>query len=356
MARKILEEAFTFDDVLIRPVASAIEPSEASLKTRVAGIDLSLPILSAAMDRVTGPSMAIALGRLGCLGVLHRNCSVEEQVAMLKEVKEAGVVVAAACGPFAVDRALALDAAGADAIVIDCAHGHNLKVLKSAGDIKKQLKHAKLIFGNIATAEAAKAACKFADAVKVGVGPGSICTTRLVSGVGVPQLSAIIEVASVAVKKGVPVIADGGIRNSGDIAKALAAGATAVMCGNLFAGTDEAPGNVIEKDDPSNPSGQAKKFKEYRGMGSKAVIKGASGAERYFTHGRKAVPEGVEALVEYKGPVGEIVASLASGIQVGMGYVGAKDLKAFHKQAQFVRITQASIAESRPHSLAQIEG
>ena len=347
MARKILEESFTFDDVLIRPVASAIEPSEASLKTRIAGIDLSLPILSAAMDKVTEAKMAITLGKMGALGVLHRNCTVEEQVEMVHEVKRAGVPVAAACGPFAVDRALALDAAKCDAIVIDCAHGHNLKVLKSAAEIKKQLKHAKMIFGNIATAEAAKAACAFADAVKVGVGPGSICTTRLVSGVGVPQLSAIIEVASIALKKKVPVIADGGIRNSGDIAKALAAGATAVMCGNLFAGTDEAPGDIVEK------SGQ--KFKEYRGMGSKAVIKGASGAERYFTHGRKAVPEGVEALVEYKGPVGEIVASLASGIQVGMGYVGARDLKEFHANAQFIRITQASIAESRPHSLAQIE-
>lgn len=348
MARKIISESFTFDDVLIRPLASAIEPSEASLKATIAGIELSLPILSAAMDRVTEASMAIALGKMGALGVLHRNCSVEEQVAMVKEVKRASVPVAAACGPFHVERALALDAAGCDAIVIDCAHGHNLKVLASAKDIKKKLKHAKMIFGNIATAEAAKAAVQFADAVKVGVGPGSICTTRLVSGVGVPQLSAIIEVASVALRKRVPVIADGGIRNSGDIAKALAAGATAVMCGNLFAGTDEAPGKVIEKD--------GQQFKEYRGMGSKAVIKSASGAERYFTHGRKAVPEGVEALVEYKGPVGEIVASLASGIQVGMGYVGARNLKEFHAKARFVRITQASIAESRPHSLAEIEG
>ncbi len=348
MVRKILTESFTFDDVLIRPIASAIEPSEASLNIHIAGINLSLPFLSAAMDRVTEAPMAIALGKMGALGVLHRNCSVEEQVAMVMEVKKAGVPVAAACGPFHVERALALDAAGCDAIVIDCAHGHNLKVLASAKEIKKKLKHAKMIFGNIATAEAAKAACAFADAVKVGVGPGSICTTRLVSGVGVPQLSAILEVASVAARKKVPVIADGGIRNSGDIAKALAAGATAVMCGNLFAGTDEAPGEKIEKHGDT--------FKEYRGMGSKAVIKSASGAERYFTHGRKAVPEGVEALVPYKGPVGEIIASLASGIQVGMGYVGAHDLKEFHAKAQFVRITQASIAESRPHSLAEIEG
>ncbi len=348
MVRNIVTEGFTFDDVLIRPAASSMEPAEASLKTNIAGIALAVPFLSAAMDRVTESTMAIELGKLGGLGVLHRNCSVEEQVAMVHEVKRAGVVVAAACGPFATDRADALDAARCDVIVIDCAHGHNLNVLASAQAIKKKLKHAKMIFGNIATAEAAKLACSFADAIKVGVGPGSICTTRIISGVGVPQLSAIADVAAVAMKKKVPVVADGGIRTSGDIAKALAAGASAVMCGNLFAGTDEAPGNVIEKG--------GKKFKEYRGMGSKAVIKSASGAERYFTHGRKAVPEGVEALVPYKGPVGEIVASLASGIQVGMGYVGARDLKEFHQKAQFVRITQASIAESKPHSLAEIEG
>ena len=348
MAVKILKENFTFDDVLIRPGASQMEPAEASLKTKIAGIDLSVPFLSAAMDRVTEPQMAIALGKLGALGVLHRNCSVDEQAAMVREVKGAGVPAAAACGPFAVDRAKALDDAGCDVIIIDCAHGHNLNVVASARKIKKSLKHAKMIFGNIATGEAAKAACTFADAVKVGVGPGSICTTRLISGVGVPQLSAVLEVVAVAKKYKVPVIADGGIRTSGDIAKALAAGASAVMLGNLFAGTDEAPGNVVEKG--------GKKFKEYRGMGSQAVIKSASGSERYFTHGRKAVPEGVEALVPYKGPVSEIVAELASGVQVGMGYVGARTIPEFEKKAQFIRITHAAIAEGKPHSLAGIIG
>ncbi len=343
----VIRQGFTFDDVLLRPLASAMEPAEASLKTNIAGIALSVPFLSAAMDRVTGPEMAIAIGKLGGLGVIHRNDSIEEQVKMVLEVKKAGVPVAAACGPFAADRALALDAAGVDAIVIDCAHGHNLNVVESAKKIKKSLKHAKVIFGNIATAEAAKAACTFADAIKVGVGPGSICTTRVISGVGVPQLSAILEVAAVANKKKIPVIADGGIRTSGDIAKALAAGASAVMCGNLFAGTDEAPGKIVEKD--------GKRFKEYRGMGSKSVIESAAGKERYFTHGRKAVPEGVEALVPCKGPVAEIVATLASGVQVGMGYAGAKTIPEFQKKAQFIRITHASIAEGKPHSLSSIE-
>ena len=346
MASKILDESFTFDDVLIRPAASAIEPAEASLQTNIGGINLSVPFLSAAMDRVTEIPMAIALGKLGGLGVLHRNCGIEEQVKMVKEVKVAGVHVAAACGPFAADRAQALDEAGCDFVVIDCAHGHNLNVVASAKKIKKNLKHARMIFGNIATNEAAKEACKFADAVKVGVGPGSICTTRIISGVGVPQLSAILEVVSAASKKGIPVIADGGMRTSGDIAKALAAGASAVMLGNLLAGTDETPGNIVEKD--------GGKYKEYRGMGSKSVIEGAAGKERYFTHGRKAVPEGVEALVPYKGPVAEVVATLASGVQVGMGYSGARTLKEFHNKARFIRITSASIVEGKPHSLSGI--
>src|SRR3989338_4491371 len=166
MSTKILKEGFTFDDVLIRPGASQMEPAEASLKTHVAGIALSVPFLSAAMDRVTEVQMAITLGKLGGLGVIHRNCSIEEQTKMVREVKKAGVPAAAACGPFAADRAKALDEAGCDAIVIDCAHGHNLNVVASVKKIKKSLKHAKMIFGNIATGEAAKAVCTFADAVK----------------------------------------------------------------------------------------------------------------------------------------------------------------------------------------------
>ncbi len=342
MARPKFTEAFTFDDVLIRPSSSSIEPREASLQTTLAGVALKVPFLSAAMDRVTGAALAIALGELGGLGVLHRNCTVEEQCAMVSEVKKAKVPVAAACGPFDIERARALVRAGADILCVDCAHGHNLNVLAGARRIKREL-NAPLIVGNIATAEGARAACAFADAVKVGVGPGSICTTRLVSGVGMPQLSAIMEVAEVAKKRNVPVIADGGMINSGDIAKALAAGATVIMSGNLFAGTLETPGRITTHN--------GVRVKEYRGMGSRAVIASYSGGERYLTKGRFAVPEGVEGLVPYRGPLSGVVAELASGVQVSMGYVGARTLAEFRKRARFVRVTHASILENRPHSL-----
>jgi len=342
MARQKFPEAFTFDDVLIRPSSSSIEPREASLQTSLAGVALKVPFLSAAMDRVTGAKLAIVLGKLGGLGVLHRNCTTDEQCAMVREVKEAKVPVAAACGPFDLERARALTRAGADILCVDCAHGHNLNVLKGARRIKRELK-VPLIVGNIATAEGARAACAFANAVKVGVGPGSICTTRLVSGVGMPQFSAILEVVGVAKKRGVPVIADGGMSNSGDIAKALAAGATAIMSGNMFAGTLETPGRITRRD--------GLRVKEYRGMGSRAVIESYSGSERYLTKGRFAVPEGVEGFVPYRGPIADVVAELASGVQVAMGYVGARNLEEFRKRAQFVRITPASVLENRPHSL-----
>ena len=337
------QEALTFDDVLIVPGKSSIEPADASLQSApYRGALLSVPFLSAAMDRVTESRVAIALAKAGGLGVLHRNCSVATQVAMVRDVKKNGAKVAAACGPFDEERAEALAAASVDALVIDCAHGHNTRVLASARRIKRQLK-LPVIVGNIATAEAARDACTFADAVKVGVGPGSICTTRLVSGVGVPQFSAILEVARVAKPMGVPVVADGGMRNSGDIAKALAAGASAVMLGNLFAGTDEAPGRVVKRG--------GERFKEYRGMGSRAVIESRSGAERYLTKGRIAVPEGVEGLVPYRGSIADVVAELASGVQVAMGYVGAATIPEFQRRARFVRISSASIVENSPHSL-----
>lgn len=347
MGAKIFGDSFTFDDVLIRPKRSSIEPREASLRAVLASeLVLPTPFLSAAMDRVTDDTMAIALHAAGAMGVLHRNCSIATQVKMVREVKHGRANVAAACGPFDVERALALRKAGIDALVIDCAHGHNTKVITSAKYIKKKLGAVPLIVGNIATAESVRDLKGIADIVKVGVGPGSICTTRIVCGVGVPQLSAIMEVATEAHRLGMKVIADGGMRTSGDIAKALAAGADAVMLGNIFAGTKEAPGKLITKN--------GKKFKQYRGMGSLSVLNENNSSDRYLVEGRKAVPEGVEGLVPYKGPVGDIIASLMSGVQVAMGYVGADNISEFQKRAQFVRITPASMQESKPHTLVRV--
>lgn len=345
-----LPVGLTFDDVLIQPGKSNIEPADASLKTLACrGVFLNLPFMSAAMDRVTEENMAITLGEMGALGVLHRNCTVKDQVAMVKKVKAKKVLACAACGPFDIDRAEALDVAGCDIVIVDCAHGHNSKVIAAAKKIKKKLKNAKLIVGNIATAEAARELVSFVDGIKVGIGPGSICTTRIVSGVGVPQLTAVMDVAKVANKHNIPVIADGGIRTSGDIAKALAAGASSVMLGNLLAGTKETPGNTITRN--------GKRFKEYRGMGSRAASKQGFSKDRYLVQkDKESVPEGVEAMVEYRGPVTDIVKNLAGGVQVSMGYVGAPDIKTMMKKAKFMFVTKASIRESQPHDLDMIIG
>jgi IMP dehydrogenase len=345
---------YTFNDVLIQPARSSIEPSEALVSSVAArGISLKVPILSAAMDRVTDENLAIALAKAGGLGVLHRNCTKEQEVAMVEKVKAAGMPVAAACGPFDAERARALSQAGADAIVIDCAHGHNLKVLKSAAAIKKTLvaqkSGTKLIIGNIATAEAARDIIRIVnpDAIKVGVGPGSICTTRIVSGVGVPQLSAVQDVVFAARRTKTPVIADGGMRFSGDVAKALAAGASAVMLGNMLAGTLESPGERIEKDGIT--------YKSYRGMGSMAVLKERQSSDRYLQKNLYPVAEGVEGLVKVTGSVEETVGEILSGVKIAMGYVGAKDIPTFQRRAKFVFVTQASLSESTPHSLASLD-
>lgn len=348
-----LQTLFTFDDVLISPSRSSIEPREASLRAVfVSGIELSTPFISAAMDRVTEDRMAIALHEAGGIGVLHRNCSIEKQIEMVRKVKAKKARAGAACGPFDMDRAIALKKAGIDFLVIDCAHGHNAKVIASARQIRRKIGKLPLIIGNIATAEAVRDLKGIADAVKVGIGPGSICTTRIVSGVGMPQLSAIMQVVGAARKIGMRVIADGGMRTSGDIAKALAAGADAVMLGSMFAGAEETPGEVLIKK-TSNDSGEHhEKYKEYRGMGSAAVMKENMSADRYLVSGRKAVSEGVEATVPYKGKVADLVAELASGIQVAMGYVGAKNLSEFKRRAKFIRITNATLQENNPHILS----
>ncbi|MBV9349197.1 MAG: IMP dehydrogenase [Patescibacteria group bacterium] len=337
----------TFDDVLIRPAESSVEPREANAETAIArGFSLRIPILSAAMDKVTETEMAVALGKMGGLGIIHRSNTVEEEARMVAEAKKAGVSVGAACSAFDLERAVALKKAGADVISIDSAHGHNLNVIVGAKKIKKAIGKTPLLVGNIATAEAAEELVKFADGIKVGIGPGSICTTRIVSGVGVPQLSAIMEVAAVAKKKGVPVIADGGMRTSGDIAKALGAGASAVMLGNMLAGTDASPGKMVEMD--------GKKYKEYRGMGSLAVLKKGKANDRYLGTSKGIVPEGVSALVPYAGSLEEVIERLVGGIRVSMGYVGARNLKEFGKNVEFQIVSGASVKENSPHSLAKV--
>ncbi len=337
----------TFDDVLIRPAESRLEPREAIVKTTLArGFVLDIPIISAAMDRVTETEMAVALGKLGGLGIIHRSNTLEEEVRMVREAKKRGVRVGAAASAFDLPRAIALKKAGADVIAVDSAHGHNMNVVAGARKIKKAIGKTPLLVGNIATAEAARELVKFADGIKVGIGPGSICTTRIVSGVGVPQLSAIMEVVSIAKKANVPVIADGGMKNSGDIAKALGAGASAVMLGNLLAATDAGPGRMVKMN--------GKKFKEYRGMGSLAVLQKGKANDRYLGTSKGIVPEGVSALVPYAGTLEDVVGRLVGGIRVSMGYVGARTLSEFEKNVQFMVVSGASVKENHPHSLAKV--
>jgi len=339
----------TFDDVLLVPQESSISPREADVRSWGAlGLPLQIPILSAAMDTVTGVEMAIALGEAGGMAVLHRNCSIKEQVRMVKKVqspksKVQSVIVAAAVGPSDVERALALDKAGVDAIVFDSAHIHKPSSIIAAKQLKKRIK-AKLIVGNMATAQAARAFVGIADGLKVGIGPGSICTTRVVTGVGVPQLTAIKEVAGVAKARKIPVIADGGIRYSGDIVKALAAGASAVMLGGLFAGTNEAPGEKVTIEGVA--------YKTYRGMGSLGAMSVGESSDRYFQKGsKKYVPEGVEGAVPVKGPLQNVLEQLVGGLKSGMGYVGAKNIVELQRRAQWVRVTAPGRAESHPHSI-----
>lgn len=471
------ELAFTFDDFLLTPNASYVEPKDVDITLKLSkGIQLNIPILSAAMDTVTESRLAIAMAQQGGIGVIHRNNTIEKQVSEVRKVKEAeeitirdvititpdstildvqekmndelisglpvmdgdeiigiiskrdirpvlktgeekivkdimtsevvtieepitaeealniayenkverlpvlrdgklvGIVtikdilnqskypnaardkngnflVAAACGPFDLDRAIALDEAGADVISIDCAHAHNMNAVKFTKTIKENIE-ADLCVGNIATAEAAEDLISMGvDGLKVGIGPGSMCTTRIVAGVGVPQLTAISSVADIASEHGVPVIADGGIRYSGDIAKAIGAGADAVMLGNLLAASLEAPGDVVVMN--------GKQYKQYRGMGSMGAMTSEfdGAADRYFQANKghmkhtKYVPEGIEGAVPYRGSVSDILFQLVGGLKSSMGYCGAKDIEDMQQKAKFVRITSSGIKESHPHDL-----
>ncbi|MFA5988540.1 MAG: IMP dehydrogenase [Sphingomonas sp.] len=466
----------TFDDVLLLPAESDIVPSMADPRTMVTrGISLNIPMLSSAMDTVTEADMAIVMAQMGGIGVLHRNLSVEQQVAAVRQVKrfESGMVVnpitiapdarladaqalmarhrisgipvvaadgkllgiltnrdvrfaenpdqpvaelmtrenlatvspgvgqdearrllhhrriekllvvddgyrciglitvkdiekavtypnatkdaagrlrvaaATTVGDSGFARTQALVEAEVDLVVIDTAHGHNRDVARAVERVKALSNSTQVVAGNVATAEATRALIDAgADAIKVGIGPGSICTTRVVAGVGVPQLTAVMDCADEARKSGIPVIADGGIRTSGDVAKALAAGASCVMIGSLLAGTEEAPGETFLF--------QGRAYKAYRGMGSVGAMARGS-ADRYFqadiADQMKLVPEGIEGQVPFKGPAKDVIHQLVGGVRAAMGYTGARTIEELQARAQFVRITGAGLKESHVHDV-----
>jgi len=467
------DTGLTFDDVLLLPAASEVEPDQADVKSRFSrNIPLNIPLVSAAMDTVSTSYMAIALARAGGLSVIHRNMSPEEEVDEVRKVKheseiierevltvspdsliadvdrmmtyhgiggvpvvengkvigivsrrdlraivpkvgskpvrsimthepivaeegistedafdlmysrkverlpvigtegtltgiismqdllekrqypsairdrEGNLVVAAAVGPSDHNRAIKLEDAGVDAIVVDCAHGHNLNVVRNVRDIKGSVS-CDVIAGNIATREAAEVLIDTVDGLKVGIGPGSICTTRVVAGVGVPQITAIASVAEIAGPADVPVIADGGIRFSGDVAKAIAAGADSVMMGNMFAGTDESPGQIVTI--------RGRKYKQYRGMGSLGVMSSGVSSDRYFQKKEfgktKFVPEGVEGVTPYVGPVADVIYQMIGGLKSAMGYTGSGTIRDMHEKTRFIRITNAGYEESHPHNI-----
>ena len=469
---RIKKRALTFDDVLLVPAKSEVLPKEVCIKTKLTKkIELNIPFVSAAMDTVTEYEAAIAMARLGGIGIIHKNMDIETQVLQCKKVKksESGMIidpitikpdqtlqdaedimasykisgvpvvddnnilvgiltnrdmrftkdftqkakdkmtsmplvtakegttleeaadvmhankieklpivdsnnkliglitikdinkkreypnankdefgrlrVGAAIGVGQLDRARALVAVGVDVLVLDSAHGHSKGILDTVKAIKAEM-DVQIIAGNVATAEAtADLITAGADAVKVGIGPGSICTTRIVAGVGVPQISAIDECAAEGAKTGTPIIADGGIKYSGDVAKALAVGASSVMMGSALAGTDESPGEVVLF--------QGRKFKTYRGMGSiGAMTKGST--DRYFQEGTaadKLVPEGIEGRVAYRGSIADIIHQMVGGLRSSMGYLGSKDIPTFQERAEFVEITSAGLRESHVHDV-----
>lgn len=469
---RIRKRALTFEDVLLVPKHSTVLPKEVDITTKLTrNVPLNIPLVSAAMDTVTEHRAAIAMARLGGIGIIHKNMDIPSQVQEIKRVKksESGIIidpiyvhpeatladaerlmseykisgvpvvdeqmhllgiltnrdmrfekdftkkvkdvmtkmplvtakpgitleeaaekmnqhkieklpiidengvlkglvtikdikkkieypnankdafgrlrVGAAIGVNQLDRARALVEAGVDVLVLDSAHGHSQGIIDTLKRIKDEL-DVDVVAGNVATAEATEDLIKAgADAVKVGIGPGSICTTRIVAGVGVPQISAIDECASVAKEYGVPIIADGGIKYSGDVAKALAVGASSVMIGSLLAGTEESPGEVIMY--------QGRQYKTYRGMGSiGAMSKGST--DRYFQEGTaadKLVPEGIEGMVPYRGKIASVIHQLIGGLRSSMGYLGAKDIPAFQERAEFVEITSAGLKESHVHDV-----
>jgi len=339
----------TFDDVLLVPKLTTIESrSQVDLSTHLTKkIKLKIPLISANMDTVTESRMGIEMAKLGGIGIIHRFLTIDDQVEEVKKVKKEKLLVGAAIGIRGdyLERTKALIKASVDVVVIDIAHGYSTFLLKVLKELTKKFPKIDFIAGNVATAEATEALIKNgASAVKVGIGPGALCTTRIVTGAGVPQLTAIAECVEVASKYGIPIIADGGIKQSGDIVKALAAGASTVMIGSLFAGCDESPALTFFRNN--------KKYKLTRGMASlMANVDRQKKDESIKRDLKKYAAEGVEAVVPYRGTVYDLVHQLLGGVRSGFSYCGAKNIKELWQKAEFIQITQASLIESHPHDV-----
>ena len=349
-----IKESLTFDDVLLLPQYSSIVPANTNISASLSKtINLKIPFISSAMDTVTESKMAIAIAKEGGIGVIHRNLDIKRQCNEVKKVKKNLLKVGAAIGTSQKEllRAKNLIDVGADLIVIDTAHGHSKNVITMLNKLKKFSSKITICVGNIATGEAAKLLYNSgADILKVGIGPGSICTTRMVAGIGVPQITALLNVKKAMNKKKIKIISDGGIKFSGDIIKAIAAGADAIMMGSIFAGTEESPGKKFKFKN--------KLYKLYRGMGSIGAMSSGS-SERYFQKNHKDkskfVPEGVESRVLYKGKVAKIIYQLQGGLRSSMGYIGAQKLQDVSKKSKFIKITKAGFYESMVHSVEKIK-
>lgn len=368
MAKILEKDALTFDDVLLVPQYSEITPDMADVSTKLTNtFKMNVPFLSAAMDTVSEHKLVTALALAGGLGVIHKNMSIADQakeVEMVKNYefdneknkrvlidKKGRLCVGAAIGVTAdmMDRVHALMDAGVDVFVLDSAHGDSKNIINAIKNLRLEYPSMELIAGNVATYEGALDLMKAgASAVKVGMGPGSICTTRIIAGIGVPQLQAVMDCAKASKEMNVPIIADGGIKYSGDVVKALAAGANTVMLGGLFATCEEAPGDIYESN--------GKKYRTYRGMGSiEAMAKGST--DRYFQTGhKKFVAEGVQGIVEVKTTVEELVFQLIGGLKAGMGYCGSKDIPTLQGKGTFIKITNNALLESHPHDISIDKG
>ncbi|MFI5270598.1 MAG: IMP dehydrogenase [Candidatus Saccharimonadales bacterium] len=361
--------SLTFDDVLLKPGFSGFSRKEIDLSSKLTkNITLKAPLVSAPMDTVTESALAIALAKAGGIGIIHRNLTIEDQAKEVVSVKNQNLLVGAAVGssPGYEDRVKALTDSGVDVIVVDTAHGNTKYVVDAVKYIKENFK-VDVIAGSVATADGAQTLIDAGvDALRVGMGPGAICTTRIVSGMGVPQLTAIIDTASVASKVGIPIIADGGINYYGDITKALAAGASTVMMGRLFAACEESPGEITEFTREQVPArfrsiingAETYKFKGYRGMGSiGAMERGKEISSEDEFHGKSydeksvLVSEGVEGLVPSSGALETVAATMLEGVRSGFYYVGAKNVPELWEKAILSTITTASLSESHPHDL-----